>query len=109
MIVELIFYLFLIYQINHMNMTTISISKIITRIQSVGNGFVSVTEHRFNELESLVSGLESFEFSGLCKSTKFEKLHLQLMNAGFMVANVIMNEPVFETGVQFRVVYSRCK
>lgn len=87
--------------------TTFNISKVITRIQS-GNGRSIVTNHKMGELVSMISGLESFEFAGLVPVEKFNKYHLQIMDAGFMVANVISNEPMFGTGVDFRIVYAKC-
>jgi len=88
--------------------TSINISKIITRIQTE-NGRASVTNHRFNELDSMISGLDSFEFNGVVAEKKFNKLHMQLMNAGFAVNQVKTSEPIYETGWSFNIVYTRCK
>ena len=87
--------------------TSINISKVITKIQNIG-GSAMVTNHQFNELPSLVSGLNTFVFSGLTNEKKFNKYHLQIMNAGFMVANVINNEPMFENAIHFKIVYVKC-
>jgi uncharacterized protein (DUF608 family) len=88
--------------------TSINISKIISRIQTK-NGRASVTNHRFNELGSMIAGLDSFEFNGVVAEKKFNKLHMQLMNAGFAVNQVKTSEPIYETGWSFNIVYTRCK
>lgn len=95
-------------QLNQNNMSTsIYISRIITRIQTE-NGRASVTNHRINEFGSIICGLKSFEFSGTIQEMKFNKLQMQIMNAGFKVENVVCNEPIFDNGLMFNIVYKRC-
>lgn len=87
--------------------TSINISRVITKIQNIG-GSSMVTNHQFNELNSLVNGLNTFVFTGLTNEKKFTKYHLQIMNAGFMVGQVINNEPMFDNAIDFKIVYVKC-
>jgi hypothetical protein len=88
--------------------TSISISKVITQIQTV-NGRSKVTNHKMNELVSIISDVKSFEIWGTISVAKFNKYHLQIMDAGFMVLQVINNEFIFDNGIEFRILYTKVK
>ncbi len=87
--------------------TSIYISKIITKIES-NNFYAKVTNHKFSELNSLISNLDSFEFKGVIMEKKFNKYHLQLLNNGFMIDNVIHNHPMNFGAIDFKIIYKKC-
>ena len=89
-----------------MKSTTITLGRLITKMEYRNERVIRITVHKMGEFESITQGYDIIELNGESTSGKFNRYESMLLSAGYQVSKIVEPKPV--GGHSFiRIIYAK--